>query len=417
MVKQYIGARYVPVFDGEYNSEKAYEPLTIVTYLNNSYTSKKTVPAGTLPSNTEYWALTGNYNAQIEEYRQEVEGYHQDVEEYKRDVDEFKEEVAETISAIDIHGKSILIIGDSNSDAAVVARNWAVQFKELAEEAGATVTIDGMNGACIIAEGGVPSLHSRYIASARNYDYVIIELGVNDWIFGHELGDLDSAFVDFSSDVTTETKIPEVYWIMPFKTNDSRQRRIPLDVYRSFYADTCRRYGFRMIDGTNAPMVNLRYANYYYRQDGYNIHPNELGSTFIARYVFHKFLSGGDNELTQYYSSWQLTSLIPGVNVWLRMLSNSMCILHIYGDYTPTLGRQNLVDFSDLAAEGIKYAQNGQLANIPISGEAGDHIALLNKDSSNIYLWNGNWSQFSYTINASIPFIINPYPNDMGLYF
>ena len=81
MVKQYIGARYVPVFDGEYNPEKTYEPLTIVTYLNNSYTSKKTVPAGTLPSNSEYWALTGNYNAQVEQYRQEVEQYHEEMEE------------------------------------------------------------------------------------------------------------------------------------------------------------------------------------------------------------------------------------------------------------------------------------------------------------------------------------------------
>lgn len=72
MTRQYIGARYVPIIDGEYNSEKVYEPLTIVTYNGSSYTSKKSVPAGTLPTNTEYWALTGNYNAQVEAYRQEV---------------------------------------------------------------------------------------------------------------------------------------------------------------------------------------------------------------------------------------------------------------------------------------------------------------------------------------------------------
>ena len=73
MTKQYIGARYVPIIDGEYNSEKVYEPLTIVTYNGSSYTSKKSVPAGTLPTNTEYWALTGNYNAQVEEYREIAE--------------------------------------------------------------------------------------------------------------------------------------------------------------------------------------------------------------------------------------------------------------------------------------------------------------------------------------------------------
>lgn len=68
----YIGARYVPIFAGEWNSETAYEPLTVVNYYNASYTSKKDVPAGVVPTNTSYWAMTGNYNQQVEEYRQMV---------------------------------------------------------------------------------------------------------------------------------------------------------------------------------------------------------------------------------------------------------------------------------------------------------------------------------------------------------
>lgn len=72
-VRQYIGARYVPkIFDvgGNTNwvSGISYEPLTVVTYLNNSYTSKKAVPGsvGNPADNAEYWALTGNYNASID---------------------------------------------------------------------------------------------------------------------------------------------------------------------------------------------------------------------------------------------------------------------------------------------------------------------------------------------------------------
>lgn len=61
----YIGSRYVPIFDGAWNNTKSYEALTIVEYGNNTYTSKKPVPVGTLPTNTTYWALTGNYNGQI----------------------------------------------------------------------------------------------------------------------------------------------------------------------------------------------------------------------------------------------------------------------------------------------------------------------------------------------------------------
>lgn len=61
----YIGARYVPIFDGDWDNTKVYEPLTIVNYNGGSYTSKRAVPANTSPTNTDYWALTGNYNGQI----------------------------------------------------------------------------------------------------------------------------------------------------------------------------------------------------------------------------------------------------------------------------------------------------------------------------------------------------------------
>ena len=69
----YVGLRYVPVFDGDWDNTKSYEPLMIVTYQGNSYTSKTYVPVGAAIDNTSYWALTGNYNAQVEAYRQETQ--------------------------------------------------------------------------------------------------------------------------------------------------------------------------------------------------------------------------------------------------------------------------------------------------------------------------------------------------------
>lgn len=74
---QYVGARYVPLFADPltWDITKTYEPLTIVYYQGNSYTSRQAVPAGIDITNTDFWALTGNYNAQIEQYRQEVTTY------------------------------------------------------------------------------------------------------------------------------------------------------------------------------------------------------------------------------------------------------------------------------------------------------------------------------------------------------
>lgn len=68
----YIGNRYVPIVVGEWDKNKAYESLSIVTYSGTSYTSTKNVPPGIEINNTDYWALTGNYNAQVEEYRKET---------------------------------------------------------------------------------------------------------------------------------------------------------------------------------------------------------------------------------------------------------------------------------------------------------------------------------------------------------
>ena len=76
-VRQYVGARYVPVFANplEWSDTREYEPLTIVTWQGNSYTSMQYVPTGIEITNTAYWALTGNFNAQVEAYRAEVRAF------------------------------------------------------------------------------------------------------------------------------------------------------------------------------------------------------------------------------------------------------------------------------------------------------------------------------------------------------
>ena len=76
--RQYIGARYVPIFGRKnedsilWDNTAPYEPLTIVLYQGNSYTSRQYVPIGIDITNEDFWANTGNYNAQVEQYRQEV---------------------------------------------------------------------------------------------------------------------------------------------------------------------------------------------------------------------------------------------------------------------------------------------------------------------------------------------------------
>ena len=93
----YVGARYVPKFANplEWAENTAYEAMTVVSYNNNSYTSKIPVPStiGNPADNSTYWALTGNYNAQVEQYRQETENYNTQVEQYRQETENYNTQV------------------------------------------------------------------------------------------------------------------------------------------------------------------------------------------------------------------------------------------------------------------------------------------------------------------------------------
>ena len=118
---QYIGARYVPKFyenssnTSEWRSGVIYEPLTIVTYNGNSYTSKRQVTAdiGNPSDNPSYWVATGAYNDQVEQYRQEVAAYQEEVEEYKDKVRAFT----------DWADRKLLFVADSYDNVASVGSN------------------------------------------------------------------------------------------------------------------------------------------------------------------------------------------------------------------------------------------------------------------------------------------------------
>lgn len=93
----YVGARYVPKFADpiDWDIERGYESLTIVTYKGESYTSKCPVPPGIDIKNERYWALTGAYNAQVEEYKNQVKDLSEQVTGFASDNKEFREKITQ----------------------------------------------------------------------------------------------------------------------------------------------------------------------------------------------------------------------------------------------------------------------------------------------------------------------------------
>ena len=99
--RKYIGARYVPIFGRgrgtsvDWDNSDAYEPLSIVYYQGDTYTSRRYVPAGIPIDNQDYWVITGRYNAQVEQYRQEVLTFSDRIDGAYGAVDALRNEVAD----------------------------------------------------------------------------------------------------------------------------------------------------------------------------------------------------------------------------------------------------------------------------------------------------------------------------------
>lgn len=61
----------------EWSNDRVYEPYTVVydTDTSSSFVSLKEVPVETPLTNTEYWAKTADYNAQVQDVQNRLPGY------------------------------------------------------------------------------------------------------------------------------------------------------------------------------------------------------------------------------------------------------------------------------------------------------------------------------------------------------
>ena len=115
----YIGARYVPKFDGDYDATKVYEPLTIVMYNGSSYTSKRTVLAGILPTNTDYWANTGNLNGMITALQNAINNINNTISDYNKKLNYATGNITVKHYDENTYGVKIIKIPRTNQDGAL----------------------------------------------------------------------------------------------------------------------------------------------------------------------------------------------------------------------------------------------------------------------------------------------------------
>lgn len=318
-VTQYIGARYVPLFDGEWDNTKVYEPLTIVQYQGNSYTSVQAVPQGIDINNTNYWAATGNYNAQVEAYRREVMTFDGRIDQNADRIAQLDEDLdaeiearqnaiaaevearnaaigvetdartlADNVLRADIQTKApiknyIGVIGDSFS----TWSNYDYWPQILSDRTQYNIINKAVNGAGFTTGSKTFQTQLQELIADENFDkvaHIFVYGGVNDWNDAHASIDLMNS---------TLTNFYNVYYSIP-KANRPQLHLCfgnigyaNQDQYNGYYP-----WYFTIVQNLiqhGRPGV-VEHVPYWHFCTGEqfnadNLHPNDLGQKTIAAFM------------------------------------------------------------------------------------------------------------------------------------
>lgn len=177
-VRQYIGARYViKVYENSLDPSSAeweqgtFEPLTMVTWQNSSYLSKKQVPGsvGNPADNPDYWVCTGYYNGQIAALQDAIDNINNVV------IPAIEDQIREVSSLSD---RKVFIIMDSYGTRKTSDNKYVDQAIE--DITGASCHLEAASGGGVV-NGLFLGLVNNYAgADIDEFDTALIIGGAND---------------------------------------------------------------------------------------------------------------------------------------------------------------------------------------------------------------------------------------------
>lgn len=204
----YVGARYVPLYDGDWDSGKRYEPLTVVQFEGRSYVSKTFVAAGIPVSNANFWALSGEYNGQVGQLQEQVNRLETNLNNIGGDVTSTQSTVNTLSTTVEtnknleraitnshlLSGKRVYLIGDSIT----ADSTWSQTLNEWLVNTGGSLTNASISGASLVG------MWSEVISKMTSfqYDVFILQGGINDLHSNTPLGKTDG------------TTANSVYWAL-----------------------------------------------------------------------------------------------------------------------------------------------------------------------------------------------------------
>lgn len=211
--------------------------------------------------------------------------------------------------------KSILIIGDSNSDESFtqngnVSKHWTTELKNIlsskAKDNGVTVVNRSEAGSKM---DYAKTILTEINATSSRYDIIIVMLGTNDY----------NSNTDYTTFISTLNSVAEllqphvkatgaqVYFVSPpkrlFNFRD-RAGQIPLVVYAKSIYEHCVKWGFNFIDAwCKIPEINIENTNSRkaWLSDQY-IHFNDAFAPIFANWILGYISTNKSDVIGDYYN-------------------------------------------------------------------------------------------------------------------
>ena len=263
--------------------------MVIVEYGNNTYTSKKPVPVGILPTNTTYWALTGNYNGQISNLDTRLSAVETKVGE--------------------MEGEYIVWIGDSYTGAASLGTDIDKRFSTLVSNMLGLTEKNYAVGGCSFNVGPTPFPNQVQNAindfNTNNLDknkvkYVMIAGTRNDGIIsGSQAAAYEAAVQNTVNSVATAFPKAKII-IVPMMWDCSFLPTAYLEtIKRMKWAICLNDFSDRVqIIDYCYTWLSAQYCYILY-QNGVSVHPNVTGHRIIAKKLYSAMM--GHNFDTSSY--------------------------------------------------------------------------------------------------------------------
>lgn len=405
-VRQYIGARYVPKFVGVWNINTSYEPLSIVQDANgNSYTSKQKVPAGIQLSNTTYWIMTANLNAQIEQLSDEIDAIQEDVNNNATDI--------AALRGVVRVGKNIVFIGDSwtyGTGATLATRKFSsvcaaklglTEYNYGRGQAGFTVA----NNTFISL---VEEANTQMTAAEKaNTSFVVILGGVNDIRNMGSTTESDYANAVAACVARAVAVFPNAVIVLAQAT----QKRFTTASYIQWtWIDSADRLVMERLTTNRVKILHhigkVLFGTSYYLDD--ELHPNAAGHQMLGGFLAN-FILGGTDDFSLFigpFATWNSVVASEGLKAYMYKDNDNVIITR--GSITLAspatsnimIGAYNFA-FPDSYMYFPAYSNNRICGNIVISAEGQIYFAPIDTAGEGVTAVRWDQHMFRYFTPAT----------------